>query len=75
MGEERSRYKKKDILIRNYPGRTPHLYIADKRVPVFKDGRTGEYASPDLPYKNYQSLDELARDFVDAVPDADDPNQ
>ncbi|HSR51438.1 MAG TPA: hypothetical protein VLV83_11460 [Acidobacteriota bacterium] len=74
MGEERIRHKGKDIVIRKFPNRTPQLYVAGKKVPVFKDEKSGEYASTDLPYRNYKSLEELAKDYVEAVPDSDDPN-
>ena len=52
----------------SYYDRAPHLYINDRYIPIEFDALKETYATHHLPFTRYESLTDLARDFIEFRP-------
>ncbi|MBW4491682.1 MAG: hypothetical protein KME26_00940 [Oscillatoria princeps RMCB-10] len=67
MPEERRTYKNREILIKTDDSE-PQLLISGKQIDVARDAASGRYSTSYLPYEDYESIEELAKDVIDYVP-------
>ena len=68
MPEQRETYKGKEIVIETEDN-TVQVRIDGKEIEVARDEASGRYATSLLPYTDYSSAVDLAKDVSDNVPD------
>ncbi len=68
MPEQRETYKGKNIVIET-AANTIQVRIDGKEIEVAQDESSGRYVTSLLPYTDYSSAIDLAKDVSDNVPD------
>lgn len=70
MTEKREAYKSREILIETAETdeNQVRLSIDGKQIDVVRDENSGKYATYTLPYQEYSSIEDLAKDVIDYLP-------
>ena len=67
MPDQQEEYKGNTIVV-SEEGDVPGLKIGDADIEVSVEEGTGRYSSPHLPYTDYPSVSDLAKQIIDVVP-------
>jgi hypothetical protein len=70
MTEKREAYKSREILIETAETdeNQVRLSIDEKQIDVVRDENSGKYTTYILPYQEYSSIEDLAKDVIDYLP-------
>ena len=69
MPEQRENYKGKEIIVQTGDDQIIQVRIDGNEVEVARDETSGRYVTSLLPYTDYSSAIDLAKDVSDNVPD------